>query len=259
MITAGHRARACVVALAFLVCTAAAPAAQEAGFTERELEIIDERIRSFILANPEIVMQTLRELQARMELERRHEEAEKAELRRGLVRDLVAEIEQDPDDPVLGNPDGDVTLVEFFDYQCGFCKRMTGSLFETVRADGRVRLIMKEFPILGPVSEIAARAALASRRQGRYEDMHIALMDLRGRLTEQAVLQTARELGLDVDRLEADMADPEVAQVFGKVRALADRLEIGGTPTIIIGGEVIAGAVDAGQLQDLIGEARAPG
>ena len=175
------------------------------------------------------------------------------------MRDLVAEIEQDPDDPVLGNPDGDVTLVEFFDYQCGYCKRMTGPLFETARTDGRVRLVMKEFPILGPVSEIAARAALASRRQGRYEDMHIALMNLRGRLTEQSVLQTARELGLDLDRLEADMADPEVARVYEKVRALANRLDIGGTPTLIIGGEVIQGAVDAGQLQALLGEARSPG
>ncbi len=259
MMKPGNHARTCVAALAFLVCTAGAPAAQDAGFTERELEIIDERIRSFILANPEIVVQTLRELQARMELERRHEEAEKAELQRGLVRDLVAEIEQDPDDPVLGNPDGDVTLVEFFDYQCGFCKRMTGTLFETARADGRVRLVMKEFPILGPVSEVAARAALASRRQGRYEDMHLALMNLHGRLTEQAVLQTARELGLDLDRLEADMADPEIARIYGEVRALADRLDIGGTPTLIVGDEVIAGALDAAQLQDLIGKARAPG
>ncbi|MCY4591881.1 MAG: DsbA family protein [Alphaproteobacteria bacterium] len=259
MMTPGSRARTCIVALAFLVCATGTPAAQDAGFTERELEVIDERIRSYILANPEIVLQSLRELQARMELERRHEEAERVELRRGLVRDLVAEIEQDPDDPVLGNAEGDVTLVEFFDYQCGFCKRVTGPLFETARADGRVRLVMKEFPILGPVSVVAARAALAARRQGRYEDMHIALMNLRGRLTEQAVLQTARELGLDVDRLEADMADPEVARVFGKVRALADRLGIGGTPAFIIGGEVIEGAVDAGQLQALIREARAPG
>ncbi len=259
MITSSHRARTCVVALALLVCAAGAPAAQDTGFTERELEVIDERIRSFIMANPEIVLQSLRELQGRMELERRHEEAEMAERRRGLVRDLVAEIEQDPDDPVLGNPGGDVTLVEFFDYQCGYCKRMTGALFETARADGRVRLIMKEFPILGPASEVAARAALASQRQGRYEDMHIALMNLRGRLTEDAILQTARELGLDVDQLEADMADPAVARIFGKVHALANRLGIGGTPALIVGGEVIEGAVDAGQLQALIREARAPG
>ena len=259
MIKPGNRARTCVAALAFLACTAGAPAAQDAGFTERELEMIDERIRSFILANPEIVVQSLRELQARMELEQRHEEAEKAEQRRGLVRNLVAEIEHDPDDPVLGNPDGDVTLVEFFDYQCGFCKRMIGPLFEAARADGRVRLVMKEFPILGPVSEVAARAALASRRQGRYEDMHIALMNHPGRLTEQAVLQTARELGLDVDRLEADMSDPEIARVYGKVRALANRLDIGGTPTLIVGDEVVVGALDAAQLQNLIDEARGPG
>ena len=252
MMTPGNRVRSCVAALAFLLCTAGAPAAQDAGFTERELEVIDERIRSFILANPEVVLRSLRELQARTELEQ-------VEQRRGLVRDLVAEIEQDPDDPVLGNPDGDVTLVEFFDYQCGFCKRMTGPLFETVRADGRVRLVMKEFPILGPVSEVAALAALASRRQGRYEDLHIALMSLRGKLTEQTVLQTARELGLDVDRLEADMVDPELARIYGKVRALANRLDINGTPTLIIGDELVAGAIDAGRLQALIDGARAPG
>lgn len=252
MMTTGNRVRTCVVALAILLCTAGAPVAQDAEFTERELEVIDDRIRSFILANPEVVLRSLRELQEQTELEQ-------VEQRRGLVRDLVAEIELDPDDPVLGNPDGDVTLVEFFDYQCGFCKRMTGPLFETARADGRVRLVMKEFPILGPVSEIAARAALASRRQGRYEDMHIALMSLRGRLTEQVVLQTARELGLDVDRLEADMADPELARIYGKVRALANRLDINGTPTLIIGDELVAGAIDAGRLQALIDGARAPG
>ena len=252
MMTTGNRVRTCVVALAILLCTAGAPVAQDAEFTERELEVIDDRIRSFILANPEVVLRSLRELQEQTELEQ-------VEQRRGLVRDLVAEIELDPDDPVLGNPDGDVTLVEFFDYQCGFCKRMTGPLFETARADGRVRLVMKEFPILGPVSEIAARAALASRRQGRYEDMHIALMSLRGRLTEQVVLQTARELGLDVDRLEADMVDPELARIYGKVRALANRLDINGTPTLIIGDELVAGAIDAGRLQALIDGARAPG
>lgn len=252
MMTTGNRVRTCVVALAILLCTAGAPVAQDAEFSERELEVIDDRIRSFILANPEVVLRSLRELQEQTELEQ-------VEQRRGLVRDLVAEIELDPDDPVLGNPDGDVTLVEFFDYQCGFCKRMTGPLFETARADGRVRLVMKEFPILGPVSEIAARAALASRRQGRYEDMHIALMSLRGRLTEQVVLQTARELGLDVDRLEADMADPELARIYGKVRALANRLDINGTPTLIIGDELVAGAIDAGRLQALIDGARAPG
>ncbi len=252
MMTTGNRVRTCVVALAILLCTAGAPVAQDAEFTERELEVIDERIRSFILANPEVVLRSLRELQEQTELEQ-------VEQRRGLVRDLVAEIEQDPDDPVLGNPDGDVTLVEFFDYQCGFCKRMASPLFETARADGRVRLVMKEFPILGPVSEIAARAALASRRQDRYEDMHIALMSVRGKLTEQAVLQTARELGLDVDRLEADMADPELARIYGKVRALANRLDINGTPTLIIGDELVAGAIDAGRLQALIDEARAPG
>ena len=259
MTTPSTRARTCAAALAFLFLAGGTAAAQDAEFTDSELRVIDERIRAFIMTNPEVVLDSLRELQARMALEQRHEEAQRAEQRRGLLQELAAEIERDRDDPVLGNPDGDVTLVEFFDYQCGFCKRMTAALFETVRADGGVRLVMKEFPILGPASVVAARAALASRRQGRYEEMHVALMNLRGRLTEQAVLQTARELGLDVDRLEADMADPAIMEVFGKVHALADSLDINGTPSLIIGGEVIEGAVEAGQLRDLISAARAPG
>ncbi|MCR9071983.1 MAG: DsbA family protein [Alphaproteobacteria bacterium] len=160
---------------------------------------------------------------------------------------------------MLGNPDGDVTIVEFFDYQCGYCKTMMKPLLDLVQEDGNIRLILKEFPILGPESETAAVASLAAQRQGKYEIFHTALLGLRGRLSTEAIWQVALEAGLDIETLKKDMADPVLQQHIRKSYQLAQALEIQGTPAFTIGNQIIPGAVSKEQLAELVAEARAGG
>ncbi len=155
-----------------------------------------------------------------------------------------------------GNPNGDVTLVEFFDYQCGYCKSVVDRVAGTVAKDKNVRWVFKEFPILGPVSVYASRAALAAHRQDKYQELHLAMMRSRGKLTEQKVLRFAAEAGLDVARLEADMKTPEIATLIERNMALAEALNVRGTPAFVIGDVVVPGAIDAATLNRLIAAAR---
>ena len=254
--TSGHVLRFWIAALAAVLALSPAAGAQDAGLTEGQRRLIDEQVREFILKHPEVIVEAIRRWQAEQEAEQLEAKAEQEAEQREQIAQLQAEIERNPADPVLGNPHGDVTLVEFFDYQCGYCKQMTGPLFEAADADGNLRLVMKEFPILGQVSVIAARAALASREQDAYEAMHIALMNLRGRLTEETIFQTARELGLDVDRLVRDMESPEIDRVIQTVHQLAETLGIRGTPAFIVGGDLVPGAMEPSELYGLITAAR---
>jgi protein-disulfide isomerase len=157
---------------------------------------------------------------------------------------------------VAGNPDGAVTVVEFFDYRCPYCKAVARDMIETLEAEGDVRIVFKEFPILGPDSQTAAKAALAADRQGKYLPFHQALMDHKGTLDRDAILDIAEELGLDLELLEVDMESPEVATVIARTLALAEALDIGGTPAFIIGDELVPGAVDMKTLKDLVAKAR---
>ena len=191
-------------------------------------------------------------------LERRPRRLDPAQFRRQVAahRD---ELLHDPDSPVGGNRDGDVTVVEFFDYRCGYCIAMAPRLETLLEADRALRFVYKEWPILGPMSEFAARAALAARRQDRYEDFHAALMRLRGRLTEATVLDAARRLGLDPERLRADMRAPEIDRALDDNRALAAELGITGTPAFVIGDRLVPGAVPLGELKAVIAAARGGG
>lgn len=214
-----------------------------------ELDEFEQRVRDYLLANPEVIMEALQVLQARQRA------AEAEQLKRTLA-ERGEEILNDPAAPVGGNPDGDVTLVEFFDYNCPYCRRVAPTVAEIEAADSGLRLVYKEFPILGPGSEFAARAALASHRQGRYAPFHHALMQATEPVTEASVLEIAREVGLDVERLRADMADPAIAAAIARNLALASALGITGTPSFVIGEEVVPGAVDRGTLERLIAQAR---
>ena len=166
-------------------------------------------------------------------------------------------LEHDPNAPVLGNPDGDVTIVEFFDYSCGFCKRTMPELDALLARDGNIRLVMREWPILGDGSDFAARAALASRKQGKYAQIHKVLMGGRGRLTPETVLRLARRAGLDINRLQADMQAPEVGEHIETSMKLAEKLGFYGTPTFVVGGHVVFGFTDSENLSEMVAEARA--
>lgn len=221
-----------------------------AGFSNLQKDQIRELVRDYILQNPETILESVAIMQARQ----RAEENERAQQALVEAQDLL---ENAPGDPVLGNPEGTVTLVEFFDYQCGYCKAMMEPLRAVMAQYDNLRIVMKEFPILGEPSGFAARASLAADMQGRYMDFHLSLLSHRGRLTEEAILQTAREVGLDMTRLAVDMDSPEVAAIIDRNRALAQQLQIEGTPAFTIGGQLIPGAVNEQQLSALVADAAA--
>src|SRR3546814_9302715 len=156
-------------------------------------------------------------------MDARQKAAEKAAAQAALIQHRDA-LERRPGDPVLGNPDGDVTIVEFFDYQCGYCKTMLEPLLDLVHSDGRIRLVLKEFPILGTETMIAAKVSLAALRQGGYEAFHKTMMGLRGRLSEAAIWQAAAEAGLDVARLRRDIDRKSV----GEGKRVSVRVDLGG-------------------------------
>lgn len=164
-------------------------------------EVIREIVREYLLEHPEVIDEALWILQARRE-------AEKRDYTRALIRQHRTELQVHPMSPSSGNETGDVTLVEFIDYQCGFCKRSLQPVLDLLENDKQVRIVWKEFPILGPVSRFAARAAMAAKRQNRYEDVHVSLMSAQGQLTEERVIEIARQVGVDVQQLRRDMEDP---------------------------------------------------
>lgn len=155
-----------------------------------------------------------------------------------------------------GDPAGEVTVIEFFDYRCGFCKRVAGSVTQLQKDDARVRIVYKDFPILGDDSMQAAKAALASQAQGRHQAFHEALLAANGDLSREHVLQIASEVGLDTKKLVADMENPEWLTIIERNRALAKDLGITGTPAFVVGNELVPGAMDLPALKDLIARAR---
>lgn len=162
----------------------------------------------------------------------------------------------DPAAPIAGNPNGDVTLVAFSDYNCPHCPTADLSIQQALKDDPKLKLVYKEYPILGPDSKFAAVAALASRKQGKYEAFHHALMEFRGRRSESSIMTVAGQVGLDVEQLKRDMEDPAIEDALERTRALARELYITGTPALVLGDEVIAGVLDVPTLKRLIEKAR---
>ncbi|WP_114283787.1 DsbA family protein [Candidatus Halocynthiibacter alkanivorans] len=211
----------------------------------RVRELVYEAIRD----RPEIIVEALELLQQR-------DQAQQAAAAQSLLSDQRFLLERDPNAPVLGNPDGDVTVVEFFDYNCPFCKRAMPEVQGLLADDGNVRLVYREWPILGEGSDFAARAALASRNQGQYEEFHTALMGLKGRVEEASVLRMAKKIGLDVDQLRTDMGSPEVEAHIATSMQLAQTLGFSGTPSFVIGDARVPGFVEQARLQSFVDESR---
>ena len=164
------------------------------------------------------------------------------------------EVFRDADSPVGGNPDGDVTLVEFYDYNCPYCRQMSGVIAQAEAADPKLRLVYKEWPILGSV--FPAKAALAAERQGKFIVFHRALYQLRGQVDEGKTLATAVSLGLDLDRLKSDLQEPAIDAMLKRNVTLARALKIDGTPGFVIGDRILMGPIDFGKLQMVIQDAR---
>ena len=215
----------------------------------KQKEEIEALVRQYLLDHPEVLVEALNNY------ERQQQEAE-AERRRQALIAAAESLENDPAAPVLGNPAGDVTLVEFFDYRCPYCKRVTGALAQLLDEDPQLRLVMKEFPILSQESVQAARAALAAERQGKYHEFHFTLMENGGGFTDEEIMAVAETVGLDTQQLRADMQDPAIEQMLRNNHSLAERIGVTGTPAFIINDRLVPGAIELEQMRALVAEAR---
>ena len=211
---------------------------------------IEEVVREYLLAHPEVILQSIQAMQDRQRTTQQQQAAQRLAARHD-------ELYREPAAPVGGNPSGDVTVVEFFDYRCPYCRSVAETVAKLVESDPGVRLVYKELPILGPESVIAARAALAAHAQGKYGAFHRALMSAPEPFTVETIAKLAAEAGLDPDRFRADMAEPQIQAAIERNRTLARDLGITGTPTFVIGAQVVPGALTLEALKALITQARA--
>lgn len=213
-----------------------------------ERKAIEEVIRDYLLKNPGIIADAMVALRVQQDTEKR------ARVNDALKK-YSADLLQDADSPEAGNPRGDIVVVEFFDYNCGYCKKAAGALAALAARDPNVRIVYKEFAILGPQSVMAAKAALAAQRQGKYGEFHQGLMAAR-QLDDPTIKALAVNLGLNYAVLAKDMKDSKLGEQIDRVHQLAGKIGIAGTPAFIVGERLVPGAVDAEALVFIVNEER---
>lgn len=206
-------------------------------FTDQQKTELGAIIREYLVSHPEVLQEAMAELEKRQTLA-------EAEKNKAAVKNNAATLFDSSRQVVVGNPQGDVTLVEFFDYNCGYCKHGLRDVMKLVETDPKVRVVFKELPILSKGSEEASHVALAAQKQGKYWELHKAMLTAKGQMNEAAALQIAEKLGLDMTKLKADMASPEVKAEIEKSAALAKKLGVNGTPHFLVGDRAVAGAPD---------------
>jgi protein-disulfide isomerase len=215
---------------------------------------IEKIIREYLLSHPELLQDVM------VELEKRQTAAE-AEKHRNAVKEHADAIFNSPRQVTLGNPQGDVAVVEFFDYNCGYCKRAMGDMLELIKGDPKLKFVLKEFPVLGDGSVQAAQVAAAVRMNDKtggkkYLDFHQKLLNSRGQVDKARALAAAKEAGFDVARIEKDMASDEVRAQIEESMKLAEALGLNGTPSYVVGPEVVVGAVGLKTLKERVNTAR---
>jgi protein-disulfide isomerase len=247
MMTVSFIRRLPAIAAAGIMLFAGASAVQ----AQQSKEDIEKIVREYLLKNPEIIQEAIVELRKKQEL------AEKT-ARTQALQTHKKEIFESKRDIVLGNPNGDVTLVEFFDYNCGYCKRALNDIAELLKNDPKLRVVLKELPILSEGSEEAARVAVAVRMQdpSKYWNFHRTLMAARGEANGAQALAAAQKTGLDVERIKKDMSNPEVDATLHGVQELAKALAISGTPSFVLGDALIPGALPHDRLAVAIASVR---
>lgn len=245
-----NRLAAALASAALLACAVVGAVGVPAASAQEKLPTaeIERIVRDYLMREPQVIYDAIQELQKRRD-------AESASRRKALIAERQDEIFQNPADPVGGNANGDVTLVEFFDYHCGYCRSMSPGLLAMIGHDKNLRFVFKELPVLGPDSVTAAKAALASTKQGKYAEFHFALMQSKD-LSRDAVLALAQRIGLDRARLESEMdSDWVQAQLDANLR-LAQSLGIDGTPSFVVGDQLVPGAAEISHLAQLVQEQR---
>lgn len=221
-------------------------------FDAQQRQAIEQIVKDYLLKNPEVLQEAI------AELERRQKEEEKTAQAAALNQERE-KLLNSPRSITAGNLTGDVTLVEFFDYNCGYCKRALADIRTLMKADPKLRVVLKDFPVLGPESVEASRVSLAAKQQlkgDRLFEFHTKLMETRGRVNGERALAVAREMGLDLDKLKKDMDSPEVREALQENVGLGDKLGLSGTPAFVVGNEVIGGAVGADALRQTIAGVR---
>lgn len=208
----------------------------QSGLADADREVLREEIRAYLMENPEVILEAIEILETRRNAEARQSDAE-------LVANNAELLAKDDHSPVFGNPDGDVTIVEFSDYRCGFCKRAHPIVGELLETDGNIRLVVKEFPILGPDSVVAGRMAIAANQidPDRFETLNKALMAHSGQLNETTAYKLAKEAGYDVAELKARAGGEEIDTLLAENYELARALGLQGTPSFVIGDEIVRG------------------
>lgn len=242
----------CFMLTAFLALWPAKGQAQSTPLNDEQRRAIELIVKDYLIRNPEIVQEAL------LELERRQQAAQEA-ARSAVLRDERTKLINSPHDLVIGNPAGNVTLVEFFDYNCSYCRKAKSDVDALIKDDPNIRVVLKEFPVLGPESVEASRVAVAAKLQLSPDKMrvfHDRLMVTRGRANGEQALALATELGANVAKLQKDMQSDMVAAVLQENTALADRLGISGTPTFILNDDIIAGAVGLEPLRQAVANTR---
>jgi protein-disulfide isomerase len=230
----------------------AGTAAAQAPFTPEQRQAIGDVVRDYLLKNPEVLQEVM------TELERRQQETQKAAQAAALGQSREALL-NGANDFAAGNPSGDLTVVEFFDYNCGYCKRALADLQALIKGDPKIRVVLKDFPVLGPESVEASRVGLAVKQQlsgERLFDYHTRLMETRGRVNRERALAVAKEMGLDMARLQKDIDHPEVGAALQENMELGDKLGLTGTPAFVIGEEVISGAIGLDPLRKIVASTR---
>lgn len=256
-------ARVAVASLALSVASAAVaqdagPAAspspeQSSPFTSDQIDALHGEIRAYLLANPEIVMEMVKLLDEKQKAAAGTDD-------KALLAANAAAIFDDGFSWVGGNPDGKLTIVEFLDYQCGYCRKAQPEITELIEKDGDVRLIVKEMPILGPGSDLAARAAVATMvAEGpeAYGRLHQELMTTKGQITDAGLDRAFAKAGVDGEKTRAAMDDPEVSRRIDATHALAETLGISGTPTFVVADTMVRGYIPLAQMEGLLRQARA--
>ena len=232
---------------------ALAPAAlADASFNDAQKKEIGEIVRQYLMENPEVLLDVSKALEAK-------QQEQESAARDAVLKSSADQIFRSPADYVAGNPKGDVTIVEFFDYNCGWCKKGFPEMMTLLEKDKNLRFVLKEFPIFGGDSDYAAMAAIAAKKQNKYWELHQAMFAHEGKITKEAVDEIAAKQGIDVAKLKEDMKDPSVTKELADNHALAQALNINGTPGFVIDDKVSPGYLPADGLAQIIDQVRKDG
>ncbi len=239
--------------LAAMLFTAALRAAHADEFSTPQKSEIERIVRDYLVAHPEVLQEAMGELEKR-------QTAAETEKHKTAVKEHAQALYSSPRQVNLGNPQGNVTFVEFFDYNCGYCKRAMSDMLTLLKDDPKLKVVLKEFPVLGPGSVEAAQVAVAVRMQDKsgqkYLEFHQKLLGGRGQADKAHALAVAKDIGMNMPQIEKDMASPEVKTTLDENLKLAEALGLNGTPSYVIGSDVVVGAVGLPALEEKINTAR---